>query len=1175
MNTAYSHAQGATILVVDDTVDDLHLLATILANHGYRVRSLAEGSLVLRSVQTLPPDLILLDVRMPDIDGYTVCEKLKADDRTRDIPVIFISGLHDPADKVRGFQAGGVDYITKPFQLEEVLARVATHLTLRRMYQQLHIHNIQLQQEIAMRQQVEEHLRQSESALHRANAELEQRVAERTADMRLAQVTLDYAAESIFWIQPDGRLVYVNEAACNTLGYTHTELLSMTVMDVDPGISQEQWYTFLAKLRQNSSTTIETYQRRKDGSIFPVEMTVNYIVFGAKEQVCAFVRDITRRRNMQEALDLERRRLFALLDKLPAYIYLQSPDSSIRFVNRYFREHFGEPDGRPCYSVLFGKSAPCEECYQERIVADANPCVWEATTRDERIYQVYVYPFTDVDNTLLILELGIDITERKRAEEALRQSEAALQQANAELEQRVAERTAELRESQALLQGVLDNSPALIFANDLQGRYLLLNRQGASLFALTPEQSVGLSQADLVPPHTFKQWRAEDQQVIANRAPCVFEQLAPLDDGVHTHMTIKFPLYNAQGEIYAIGGIVTDITERKRMEEELRKLSRAVEQSPVTVVITDTTGAIEYVNPKFTQITGYTLDEARGQNPRILKTDVTPPEVYQELWSTIRTGKEWQGEFYNKKKNGEGYWESASISPITNTEGIITHFIAVKENITERKRAEAELQQAKEAAEAANRAKSAFLANMSHELRTPLNAILGFTRLMSRRARLPAEYQEYLTIICRSGEHLLTLINDILDLSKIEAGRMSLHETAFDLYRLLKDMEDMFQLRAKEKHLALVVDYSPNVPRHVQSDEVRLRQILNNLLSNAIKFTNQGRVTLTVSRKDDSPRMNPDPGDYPSAVILRFSVEDTGPGIAPDELHRLFESFVQTTTGRQAQEGTGLGLAISRKFVQLMGGTITVQSQVGRGSVFAFEIPVKSVVIEAVQSREPTRVVTGLAPDQPVYRILAVDDQPDTRRLLVELLAPLGFDVREASNGQEAIDVWETWHPHLIWMDMRMPIMDGYEATRRIKFTPTGQATIVLALTASAFEEDREIVIAAGCEDFIRKPFREADIFEAMRKYLDLRYTYAEDEDSAPSNPELEDDRIVRGLSLLPPELLVSLEDAVVRGDLARINTLLDQTASYNGTIANHLRSLVYEFQYSTILSLIQSGNEP
>jgi signal transduction histidine kinase/CheY-like chemotaxis protein len=503
-----------------------------------------------------------------------------------------------------------------------------------------------------------------------------------------------------------------------------------------------------------------------------------------------------------------------------------------------------------------------------------------------------------------------------------------------------------------------------------------------------------------------------------------------------------------------------------------------------------------------------------------------------------------------------------------------------------------ELKRSKDAAEAANRAKSVFLANISHELRTPLNAILGFSQLMIRSADsgavwdadLDPEQRENLEVIMRSGEHLLGLINDVLEMSKIEAGRTTLMEDTFDLHHMLQGLQDMFELRAEEKGLALEVNLHSCVPQYVYADEGKLRQVLMNLLGNAVKFTQEGGVLLRVNceQGDGSAAPEKDRENEQSIRVVQFEIEDTGPGIAASEIESIFDPFVQSQSGQQAQEGTGLGLAISRQFAQIMGGELSVRSDIGNGSVFTLQIPLKIVETAPQEIAGSAPRVVGIEPGQPTYRILAVDDKEVNSKLLLKMLQPLGFQVREASNGREAIEIWERWNPQLIWMDMRMPVMDGYEATRRIKATTKGQATVIIAVTASALEEDREIILSEGCDGYIRKPFREDEIFASLEEHLGVRFIYQQaTPPEAQSDLErsqkidledVEDAGLVRRLSRLPEDWVDNLRQATVLGYLDAILSSIDQISTRDSELAEALKTLAINFEHDKILTLIRGS---
>ncbi len=488
----------------------------------------------------------------------------------------------------------------------------------------------------------------------------------------------------------------------------------------------------------------------------------------------------------------------------------------------------------------------------------------------------------------------------------------------------------------------------------------------------------------------------------------------------------------------------------------------------------------------------------------------------------------------------------------------------VAERTAELITANATARQAQEKAEMANKAKSTFLANMSHELRTPLNAILGFSQLMGRDDNLTLEQQSNLDIIEHNGEHLLTLINNILELSKIEAGRITLQEEDFDLPQLLHTLEELFSLRAAEKNLQLLFELNPLTPHYLHADQNKLRQILINLLGNALKFTTEGGVTLRVRQLDSLP--------LAESYRLQFEIEDTGPGIAPEEIGQLFQDFVQTESGRQSRQGTGLGLAISREFARLMGGDLTAQSIVNQGSLFKLEIAARPPRHETIapQQNHTRRHIVALETDQSTYRLLIVEDVEANRQLLLKLFRPFGFELREATNGQEALETWMNWQPHLIWMDIRMPVMDGHEATRRIRdicqSRPEFLSPIIIALTASAFDEERAEILAEGCNDFIRKPFRETEIFDALTRHLGIRFVCAEDSlQSTPQPPP--------NLSLdhLPEAWTKTMLRAVREGDIDWMMALIEEIRESESVTAQQLTDLTLNFELVTIRNLLQS----
>jgi two-component system, sensor histidine kinase and response regulator len=714
----------------------------------------------------------------------------------------------------------------------------------------------------------------------------------------------------------------------------------------------------------------------------------------------------------------------------------------------------------------------------------------------------------------------------------------------------------ELRRSESSLRDAQAIAHLGSWTCDLQNDVLSWSDEVYRIFGLSRDQAVNLARfAESIHPEDREQVMAAwDAALHGAPYDCVHRILI---DGqvrwVRERAKVRFA---PDGEaLYAVG-TVQDISEQRAVEESLRKLSLAIEQTPNSIIITNTNQVIEYVNEAFVRSSGYSRAEAIGQTPALLRSGLTPATTYESLRQALARGDVWRGEFVNRRRDGTTFEVLAIISPVRQPDGRLTHFLSIEEDISEKKVIQAELErhrlhletlvgertiqllQASEQAEAANRAKSTFLANMSHEIRTPMNAIMGLTHLALRDPELSPELRDRLGKIDSATRHLLSVINDILDISKIEAGKLQLEENDFSLSRLLTAARELIAERAATRKLPITCSIDPALPDQLRGDPLRLQQILVNFLANAVKFTEQGSISIAVSQlaRDDE------------GYLVRFAVRDTGIGISPEVQSRLFMPFEQADTSTTRRfGGTGLGLAISSRLAQAMGGDIDVDSQQGKGSTFWF-----TARLHAARNAEQTTPEVPLSLLPASARILLAEDNPINEEVARSMLENAGFQVTVAGDGEVALGLARQQSYDLVLMDMQMPRMDGLEATRLIRALPGWSDIPILAMTANAFTEDRDACLAAGMNDHVAKPVQPGQLLGTLARWLPQVAA------SVPPTPpaELDDQAFVghlAGIAGLDGESGLHM----VRGRVASYRRLLGKFLDGHGSAVDSIRQAI------------------
>ena len=735
-----------------------------------------------------------------------------------------------------------------------------------------------------------------------------------------------------------------------------------------------------------------------------------------------------------------------------------------------------------------------------------------------------------------------------------------------------------LRQSETTYRALFENSNDGIFLISPEGRELRANQKALDMRAYTREEYLRAS------AETFNFVALEEERkqaddyfkaVLRGEYVPLYERTFVSKSGQKINVEINLSaVRDAQGKVILVQSVVRDITERKAVEEQIRRINTlsetALELAGAGYWYVPLDGSGDYFSSdRVIAIQGvehhadyrYNLEQDWLKH-MLLGDTAAAEEARQELEDALagRTGQYNVEYAYRRPLDGKVIWIHAVGNLVKDANGKAVGMSGVSQDITAQKQMELEFKSAKEAAEAANRAKSVFLANMSHEIRTPMNAILGFAQIVLKDEGLDEKQRQYVEIINRSGEHLLTLINEILEMSKIEAGHVTLNPVAFNLVGLIRDIESMFRLRVEAKGLEMKVDLDPGMRKYVIADENKLKEILINLMGNAVKFTEKGFVKVRAGTEHVGGER----------LRLKVEVEDSGVGIAEEDRPRLFKAFEQTKSGAKVIGGTGLGLAISQSHARLMGGEIEVQSEPGKGSVFRVALEMQESGRVEQESAVPQRQVAGLKPGTGKVRVLVVDDQAENRMVVGELLEPVGILTESAQDGEDAVMKAEAWKPDLILMDLRMPGMDGYEASRRIKASTWGKGIPIVAITASILDKDDAKLQKSGLDGFVRKPFKDYELFAVLETWLGDIFIYRGQ--ASPGGQAGQVSNFVltaEHLKLIPRGLIEQMKMATVNARLDQLLELLDTAEPYSPRAAEKLRGLANDYQYDTILKLL------
>jgi PAS domain S-box-containing protein len=893
---------------------------------------------------------------------------------------------------------------------------------------------------------------------------------EAETQLNRAQFSIDKANDAIYWINVNGDFEYVNESSCNHLGYSKDELLKMKIFDIDSRATVESWKQWFDNMRSLKTFQLESLLSTRARSILPIEISVNYMLFDGKELLACFVRDISERKIAERAAKESEERYKLIAENSADVIWiLDIHQERFTYVSPSVLKlrglTFEEVIAQPMKDALTPQSYDLVQKLLKKSIENYYRSDRTSTTVTTEIDQFHkdgrIIP-TEVVTTMIpneqgtithILGVSRDITDRKKAE-------------------------AQLQESEERYRLLVEHSPYAIAVHQ-NGKLVYVNQQTVKLQgAKAASELIGLDALQMLHPDSraLAAKRIQEAATTGEVQPIAEGKVIKFDGTVIDCEITSVPITLNGALAHQV--LLRDITEIKQANDQLKKLSRVVEESPAAILITDEKGIIEYVNPKFTDITGYTFSEAVGNSPRMLKSGEQSQEIYQYLWNTLNSGNEWRGEFHNKKKNGELYWEYDYITPIKNSLGEIKNFVAIKEDITERKRLLQDIVKSKEEAEEANKVKSSLLANMSHEFRTPLNGILGFAQLLKDELK-EEDHVMMLSKIHSSGKRLMNTLNAILTLTELESEDHMIQFTELDLAFFCQEMRIFFETAALSKNIKISVDLETNY-LSVITDENLLTKIVSNIIDNAIKYTPSGQIKIRLTT-DISP-------DNKNFAVL--SVIDTGIGIRKDDQAIIFKEFRQLSEGfRRDFEGLGLGLTIAKRMAKLINSDIIVNSIYGVGSTFSVIIPMSHQEIQSLNEQidsSTTEVipekVKALHSDQ--LKILLVEDNPLNVEVVQRFLSKTG-KVTAARDGLTAIKYATENDFDLLLIDINLGHgIDGSEVLRQLRKLEKYKHTPSIALTGYASETNKREFLGQGFTSYLAKPFEKKVLLKVISKLV-------------------------------------------------------------------------------------------